>query len=77
MDNEHEEDKKQLQKEKELRIYSQAPQEVESKLGDVIDLNDSPDNKVMKKNEFFDQFNEIVEITIEQEANKSKNFENQ
>lgn len=72
MDNEHEEDKKQLQKEKELRKYAQAPKAIKTKLGDVIDLNDSLNKQIMKKNEFFDQFDKIVQVTIEQEANKSK-----
>jgi hypothetical protein len=71
MDFDHEEDKAQFAKEEELRTYSSANAKTPSKVGDVKDLADAPANGIMKKNEFFDQFDKLVPISIAQERNKS------
>lgn len=69
---EHEEDAEQLKLEQELTSYAQGNDSNRGKLGDTIQNRLDESNPVVKKNSFFDQFGEIVSVSINEQINKSK-----
>ena len=70
----HEEDQKQQQMEKELTSYAQTGENEQGKLGDTLEEGLTESNPVVKKNSFFDQFAKIDTIQIQEEPNKSGFF---